>query len=53
MVLHLVESFAILHPRCTSSGLRVSVDSLLSTSHPWHQDLTLSNLRTQLPFVIL
>ena len=31
MALLLVESFAIHHPRCALSGLRVSVDSLLST----------------------
>ena len=53
MALLLVESFAIRQPRRASSGLQVSVDSLLSTSHPWHLDLTLSSLHTQLPFVIL
>ena len=42
MALLLVESFAICHPRCVSSGLRVSVDSPLSTSHPWHLELTLN-----------
>ena len=54
MALLLVESFAIRHPRCAS------VDSLLSTSHPWHLELTLtcvhdchssfySRLRTEAP----
>ena len=42
IVLLLVESFAIRHPRHASSRLRVSVDSLLSTSHPLHLDLTLT-----------
>ena len=52
-VLHELLLTIIRHPQRASSGLRVSVDSLLSTSHPWHLDLTVSNLHTQLPFVML
>ena len=46
LLIELVESFAIAicYPR-HAHRLLVSVDSLLSTLHPWHLHLTLSNLR--------
>ena len=44
MALLRVDAFAIFNAPCLD--LRIFGDSLLSTSHPWHLDLTLTSVTT-------